>query len=91
MKHELDVIKDSSVIPDTYIQEQAARVNVMHLRHCFDYLRRVLMCAADTNLEHLDPHTDATTGWGSERTCRDFQSVKHVAESWRNSSDTGIN
>ena len=91
MKHELDVMKNSSMIVDTYIQELAAQVHMMHLRHCFDYLRMVLMCAADTNLEHLTPPTDATTGWVSERTCRDFQSVKNVAESWRNSSLTGIN
>jgi len=90
MKQELDVMKDSSVITDTYIQAQAARVDVRHLQHCFDYLRRVLMCAADTNLEHINHELDATTGWGSERSCRDFQSVKDVAETWRNSSDKGI-
>jgi len=90
MKHELDVI-NGSAIADPYIQQQAARVNVDHLQHCFDYLRRALMCAADTNLEHINPETDATTGWGSERFCRDFQSVKDFATRWRNSTDTGIN
>ena len=89
MYHELEIIKGSRT-PDAYIQEQLAGVSVGHLRHCFDYLRRALMCAADTNLEYVNPETDATTGWGYPRMCRDFESVKEFAEIWKNSTDTGI-
>jgi hypothetical protein len=53
-----------------------------HVRHCFDYLRQTIMCAADTNLEVLDRDTRATDGWGQERVCRDYQSVFDWADKW---------
>ncbi|OKL61820.1 hypothetical protein UA08_03024 [Talaromyces atroroseus] len=61
-----------------------------HLRHCFDYLRQALMCAADTNLEHVNRETRITTGWGSDKLCRDYGQVVDWAVQWANSSDTGI-
>ncbi|KAM3068723.1 hypothetical protein ACMFMG_010900 [Clarireedia jacksonii] len=88
MYHELEIM--NGTLPNAYIQAQTARVSVGHLRHCFDYLRRALICAADTNLEYVNPDTDATTGWGYPRMCRDFESVKIFAETWKNSTDTGI-
>lgn len=48
------------------------------------------MCAADTNLEYVDPVTDDTTGWGSERVCRSFADVKGWAEKWANGTGGGI-
>ncbi len=81
---------NGSVVPDTYLEELSERTDNVHMRHCFDYLRHALMCAADTNLETVDPETRVTTGWNSERQCRDYASVLAWAEQWRNSSDTGI-
>ena len=89
MYHELEIINGSKT-PNKYIQEQLTRVSVGHLRHCFDYLRRALMCTADTNLEYVNPETDATIGWGYPRMYRDFESVKKFAGTWKNSSDAGI-
>ncbi|EED16369.1 conserved hypothetical protein [Talaromyces stipitatus ATCC 10500] len=62
----------------------------VHMRHCFDYLRQALMCAADTNLEKVSPETHITTGWGSDKVCRDYWRIFAWAEQWANSSDTGI-
>lgn len=75
---------------DPFLEELGARTDIAHIRHCFDYLRHALMCAADTNLETVDEETHTTTGWGSERQCRDYARVLAWAERWRNSSDTGI-
>lgn len=61
-----------------------------HIRHCFDYLRQALMCAADTNMEVLDPETHTTSGWGQGKQCRDYDEVVMWAEKWANSTDTGI-
>lgn len=89
MLHKLEVIDGGT--SDLYLEKQGAKVNIGHLRHCFDYLRRALMCAADTNLETINPETDATTGWGSERVCRDYDSVMKWAELYANSTAVGIN
>ncbi|KAF2748551.1 hypothetical protein M011DRAFT_352940 [Sporormia fimetaria CBS 119925] len=51
-----------------------------HIEHCFDYIRQALMCHADTNLEYNDPVTKVTTGWGTERVCRDFDAVIRWAD-----------
>lgn len=89
MLHKLEVADGGP--SDPYLEAQGVRVNIGHLQHCFDYLRRALMCAADTNLEVINPETDATTGWGSQRVCRDYDSVMKWAESWANSTAAGIN
>ncbi|TGO64536.1 hypothetical protein BOTNAR_0087g00170 [Botryotinia narcissicola] len=54
---------------DPFLEQKAAHTHIetAHQKHCFDYLRRAIMCAADANLEYVDPVTDDTTGWGSER------------------------
>ncbi|KAJ3577660.1 hypothetical protein NPX13_g2903 [Xylaria arbuscula] len=54
-----------------------------HLRHCFDYLRQTIMCAADTNLEPLIEGRGGVNGFGSERKCRDFDRVSAWADTWR--------
>ncbi|KAF7868669.1 hypothetical protein EAF04_005199 [Stromatinia cepivora] len=78
--------------PDPYLEQKAAHTHIetAHQKHCFDYLRRAIMCAADTNLEYVDPVTDDTTGWGSERVCRSFEDVKGWAEKWANGTGEGI-
>ncbi|KAJ6036382.1 hypothetical protein N7540_000661 [Penicillium herquei] len=59
-----------------------------HVRHCFDYLRQSLMCAADTNLEPISRELKGVTGWGFTRTCRNLESVKLWAEAnWSNDID----
>ena len=89
MLHELEIYNESAA-PNLYLEELGSHLSVSHLRHCFDYLRRVLMCAADTNLEAVNPETDSITGWGSLRQCRDFEGVVDWASQWKNSSSGGI-
>jgi hypothetical protein len=48
------------------------------------------MCAADTNFEDNDPVTHATTGWGSERTCRDYWAIFRWAQKWRDNDEHTI-
>lgn len=61
-----------------------------HIQHCFDFLRRALMCASDTNMEYVDKDILGTNGWGFERKCRDYNSVVEWAEKWKNSTAGGI-
>ncbi|KAF7867203.1 hypothetical protein EAF04_005286 [Stromatinia cepivora] len=61
-----------------------------HIRHCFDYLRHALMCAADTNLEPVNWKYGGVTGWGFDRTCRSYDAVVAYAEQWRTHSETDI-
>ncbi|KAL3462907.1 hypothetical protein BJX64DRAFT_287886 [Aspergillus heterothallicus] len=60
-----------------------------HISHCFDYLRQTIMCAADTNLEVLEPDADGTSGWGQPRVCRDYQQVFEWASKWPNPKALG--
>ncbi|KAF7452518.1 DUF3328 domain containing protein [Pyrenophora tritici-repentis] len=72
-----------------------------HIKHCFEYLRQALMCAADTNLEGTKMQefgrADGDKGyvlgsdaWGTKRVCRDFEGVKTWAERWRGEDEGGI-
>lgn len=78
--------EDIDEAPELY----GAQINTNHIRHCFDYLRRSIMCAADTNLEVVDRVNHTTNGWGQEKTCRDYGEVVAYARLWANTSDTGI-
>lgn len=80
---------NSTDIPD-FDNETSTRIAPFHIRHCFDYIRQALMCAADTNLEVLDRETHLTNGWGQPKQCRDYEQVVAWAELYANSSDTGI-
>jgi hypothetical protein len=53
------------------------------MRHCFDYLRQTLMCAADATLEPVDPALGGVTGWGTARVCRDYGALAAWAEAHR--------
>ncbi|KAL4865663.1 hypothetical protein BDV12DRAFT_210975 [Aspergillus spectabilis] len=75
---------------DDYLQHTGTRMAPEHIRHCFDYLRQALMCAADTNLEVVSHESHLVSGWGQPRQCRDYNAVFAWAEKWANSSDTGI-
>ena len=48
------------------------------------------MCAADTNLEDVNPFLNSTTGWGSTRLCRSYGEVMDWAVQWRVSSFEGV-
>ncbi|CRG89182.1 hypothetical protein PISL3812_06218 [Talaromyces islandicus] len=74
---------DDTLPPDH--EEHSHLTDPHHVRHCFDYLRQSLMCSADTNLETVDKELKGVTGWGFDRTCRDYESVKAWAEEhWAN-------
>lgn len=61
-----------------------------HMRHCFDYLRQSLMCAADSSLEPVDSMLGGVTGWGNERFCRDYAALVTWAEHRRVSNMEGF-
>ncbi|KAF2133883.1 hypothetical protein P153DRAFT_306518 [Dothidotthia symphoricarpi CBS 119687] len=83
--------------PNAYLDELVTSddgFDLIHIKHCFDYLRQALMCAVDTNLEDVKftpggEHGNAE-GWGTRRTCRDYAGVKEWAERWRVTGQTGI-
>nr|A0A142I729.1 RecName: Full=UstYa family oxidase phomYb; AltName: Full=Phomopsin biosynthesis cluster protein Yb [Diaporthe leptostromiformis]AMR44281.1 DUF3328 protein [Diaporthe leptostromiformis]BDA39141.1 DUF3328 [Diaporthe leptostromiformis] len=52
-------------------------VNVVHVSHCWDYLRQAIMCHSDTTLEwlHAPPDNFGSTGWGYEHQCRDYEAI----------------
>ncbi|PQE18775.1 Tat pathway signal sequence protein [Rutstroemia sp. NJR-2017a WRK4] len=74
---------DGSLEDMQHVHDHNKRPDPHHLRHCFDYLRQALMCAADTNLEPVDLELGGVTGWRFERKCRDFEAVKKWAEANR--------
>lgn len=76
-------------VPD-FDNHTSTRIAPFHIRHCFDYIRQALMCAADTNLEMLDRETRLTNGWGQPKQCRDYAHISAWAERYADSSDTGI-
>jgi hypothetical protein len=53
-----------------YLDHICANTHYDHVEHCFENLRQALMCHTDSNLE--DVLGSETTGWGFERTCRNF-------------------
>lgn len=66
-----------------------------HMRHCFDYLRQAITCAADMSMEKLRESDDGrifpgVDGWGSEHQCRDLGEVEDWAVRYRASGGEGI-
>jgi hypothetical protein len=61
-----------------------------HVRHCIDYLRQSLMCAADGTLEPVDAGLGGVTGWGEKRKCGDYDALKSWAEQRRASHLKGL-
>jgi hypothetical protein len=60
------------------------------MRHCFDYLRQSLMCAADATLEPVDPARGGVTGWHNPRVCRDYNALAAWAAAHRVSNLQGF-
>jgi hypothetical protein len=85
-------------VPNAFLDEQlslpayADSLKDNHIKHCLDYLRQALLCAADSNLEDtfIVNGTSATTGMGSTRICRNFDALKSWSEKWRSSDSGGI-
>jgi hypothetical protein len=71
-------------------ENTGTRIAQHHIRHCFDYLRRAIMCAADTNLEWVNGTEHQSDGWWSPRTCRSYEDVFEWAQQFRESEDVGI-
>lgn len=63
--------------------------NRHHIRHCFDYIRQVLLCVSDVALEGRDPDGEkedaAIHGIGAKRVCKDPREVFEWAEERRTS------
>ncbi|KAI1177095.1 hypothetical protein F4777DRAFT_226451 [Nemania sp. FL0916] len=61
-----------------------------HMRHCFDYLRQSLLCAADATLEPVDIDLGGVTGWSTPHTCRNYREVAEWAEEHRANNMRGF-
>ncbi|KAL9032285.1 MAG: hypothetical protein Q9214_008030, partial [Letrouitia sp. 1 TL-2023] len=65
-----------------------------HMKHCFDYLRQALMCAADLTLEPLRSPREGSmpgvNGWGVGHICRDWEGVREWTEKRRATGQSGI-
>ena len=68
----------------------ATHLHHVHTRHCFDYLRQGIICAADTALEPRDEQHSGVQGWGVKHRCRNLEAVKEWAERWRSNDNDGI-
>lgn len=58
-------------------------VTADHMQHCFEYLRRAIMCAADTALEPYKVAHLGVDGFGSPHQCRDWSILYDWAEQFR--------
>ena len=54
-----------------------------HAKHCFDYLRQALICAADSTVEPGNATTKFVTGSGVVHECRDFDGLFEWTEQRR--------
>jgi hypothetical protein len=61
-----------------------------HGRHCFEYVRQVLICNPDLNLEPVEGGTGSLKTWGYQRQCVAFEQLGKWAEDMRASDNEGI-
>jgi Mycotoxin biosynthesis protein UstYa len=58
------------------IDEDLIEPSMMHVYHCFDYIRQALMCAGDLTLEwprtEKDGRRFAVDGWGVSHQCKSW-------------------
>lgn len=47
---------------DRYDHQDTRKHDLAHVRHCLDYLRQSIMCAADSNLEPVNDNLGGVTG-----------------------------
>lgn len=71
-------------------REGAHQHDLRHIRHCVDYLRQTLMCAADATLEPVESNLGGVTGWGVQRKCRSYADLSNWAEDRRASNEVGF-
>jgi hypothetical protein len=64
---------------------------MVHIRHCFEYIKTSLTCCADTALEGQKADIDqpAADGFGSHHVCRNFDAVFDWAQTHRASDQMG--
>ncbi|KAK1565918.1 uncharacterized protein LY79DRAFT_573128 [Colletotrichum navitas] len=60
-------------------QDAEAGADLLHLGHCFDFLRQGILCAADSTLEAMGPGFTETTGEGVVHQCRDWKKLMAYA------------
>lgn len=56
-----------------------------HAKHCLEYIRQLVMCTADSNVERrvfYENEPNQNQGWGLHH-CRDYNKLKDFAEEWR--------
>ena len=61
-----------------------------HVGHCFEYLRQSLMCGADGTVEPAEHAKDGFLGWGFERKCGNYESLKDWAAEHRAFDGNGL-
>ncbi|KAI1763302.1 hypothetical protein GGR53DRAFT_372013 [Hypoxylon sp. FL1150] len=62
-----------------------------HVRHCLEYLRQSIMCAADTTIEPTErvPEGNAAVrGFGTVHICKDFRQLVEWTSQWESKSKT---
>lgn len=57
--------------------------DVVHTKHCLEYLRNSIVCSADSALEPWKEELHGVDGFGSRHMCRDFGALFKWAEEFR--------
>ncbi|KAI6357442.1 hypothetical protein MCOR25_007656 [Pyricularia grisea] len=64
------VLRNGPSGAETHVPEGHSSV---HSRHCFDYLKQVILCNLDMTLEGSKAHHEAgTDGYGQQHVCRSY-------------------
>lgn len=62
---------------------------LVHIDHCFDYIRQAIMCAADPSIEHVGSK-GTVNGWGVEHQCRSWENLFNFAYENRVTEIAGV-
>ncbi|KAF3100588.1 hypothetical protein TWF706_006141 [Orbilia oligospora] len=57
--------------------------DVVHTKHCLEYLRNSIVCSADSALEPWKKELNGVDGFGNVHMCRDFEGLFKWAEEFR--------
>jgi hypothetical protein len=74
---------------NAFDSEDGARM-LKHGRHCIEYIRQVLICNPDLNLEPVEGETGHLKQWGFPRQCKNFGELSEWARVMRASDNEGI-
>jgi hypothetical protein len=70
--------------PDGTEREPETGHGSIHVNHCFEYLRQVILCNMDSTLEGATvDNAHGTSGWSVSHTCRSYERARAWAESFR--------